>query len=152
VLLGATFTCVQAYEYRTPPSPSAANLRRTFFMATGFHGAHVLIARSSCWSAWCARSRHFTPTQHLGSNSPPVLAFRRRGLAVPVRLHLWWGAAPWRARTLTAAVLREGARHAPPFVLVRSSMMTPVSPLHCRSVEGCVPLPRCGEGHLFQGF
>ena len=42
-----TFTCVQAYEYGTRASPSGHIYGATFFMATGFHGAHVLIGTTS---------------------------------------------------------------------------------------------------------
>jgi cytochrome c oxidase subunit 3 len=52
VLLGISFTCVQAYEYReiileklffNSESASAGLYGSSFFMATGFHGFHVLI-------------------------------------------------------------------------------------------------------------
>jgi len=68
VILGALFTCVQAYEY----SHAAFGFRghiygATFFMATGFHGFHVLIG--TIFLLVClvrALKGHFTPTQHLG--------------------------------------------------------------------------------------
>ena len=44
----------------------------TFFMATGFHGAHVIIG--SIFLIVCllrALAGHFTPKQHLASSSPP---------------------------------------------------------------------------------
>ncbi len=52
VLLGISFTCVQAYEYReiimeklffNTESANAGLYGSAFFMATGFHGFHVLI-------------------------------------------------------------------------------------------------------------
>ena len=52
VLLGISFTCVQAYEYReiiveklffNTESQAAGLYGSAFFMATGFHGFHVLI-------------------------------------------------------------------------------------------------------------
>ncbi len=52
VLLGISFTCVQAYEYReiiieklffNTESQGAGLYGSSFFMATGFHGFHVLI-------------------------------------------------------------------------------------------------------------
>jgi cytochrome c oxidase subunit 3 len=44
VLLGATFTCVQAYEYSHAAFSFGGNVYgATFFMATGFHGFHVLV-------------------------------------------------------------------------------------------------------------
>jgi cytochrome c oxidase subunit 3 len=52
ILLGISFTCVQAYEYReiiieklffNTESAGAGLYGSSFFMATGFHGFHVLI-------------------------------------------------------------------------------------------------------------
>jgi cytochrome c oxidase subunit 3 len=52
VILGISFTCVQAYEYReiiseklffNTESANAGLYGSSFFMATGFHGFHVLI-------------------------------------------------------------------------------------------------------------
>jgi len=68
IILGALFTCVQAYEY----SHAGFNFKghiygATFFMATGFHGAHVIIG--TIFLVVClarAYAGHFTPKQHLG--------------------------------------------------------------------------------------
>ena len=66
--LGATFTCVQAYEYMHAPFHYAGNIYgATFFMATGFHGAHVIIG--TIFLTVClirAYAGQFTPKQHLG--------------------------------------------------------------------------------------
>src|SRR5216683_1093482 len=44
IALGLTFTCVQAYEYSHAGFNFSGNIYgATFFMATGFHGAHVII-------------------------------------------------------------------------------------------------------------
>lgn len=44
VLLGVAFTCVQAYEYGHAAFAFSGSIYgATFFMATGFHGFHVLI-------------------------------------------------------------------------------------------------------------
>lgn len=44
IMLGALFTCVQALEYASAGFSFSGNIYgATFFMATGFHGAHVLI-------------------------------------------------------------------------------------------------------------
>ena len=44
ILLGLTFTCVQAFEYSHAAFAFNGNIYgATFFMATGFHGAHVII-------------------------------------------------------------------------------------------------------------
>ena len=68
ILLGMTFTGVQAYEY----SHAAFNFvdgiySTTFFMATGFHGAHVIIGTiflSVC--LYRAYKGHFKPDHHFG--------------------------------------------------------------------------------------
>ncbi len=68
ILLGLAFTCVQAYEY----SHAAFGFREgiypsTFFMATGFHGFHVIVGTTFlivCWfRAWRG---HFKPDHHFG--------------------------------------------------------------------------------------
>ena len=68
VVLGACFTCVQAYEYAHAAFPFSGNMYgATFFMATGFHGFHVLVG--TVFLLVClfrAYAGHFTPTQHLG--------------------------------------------------------------------------------------
>src|SRR5436309_2743004 len=68
VLLGAAFTCVQAYEYSHAAFSFAGNIYgATFFMATGFHGFHVLVG--TIFLLVClfrAYAGHFSPTQHLG--------------------------------------------------------------------------------------
>jgi len=68
IALGAAFTCVQAYEYSHAAFNFKGNIYgATFFMATGFHGAHVLIG-TIFLSVCLARvyAGHFNPKQHLG--------------------------------------------------------------------------------------
>jgi cytochrome c oxidase subunit 3 len=68
VLLGMLFTSLQVYEYLH----AAFGFRdgvysSTFYMATGFHGFHVLIG--TIFLAVClfrARAGHFTPERHFG--------------------------------------------------------------------------------------
>ena len=68
VLLGLTFTAVQAYEYGHAAFGFSGNVYgATFFMATGFHDAHVIIG--TIFLTVClfrAMAGHFTPQQHLG--------------------------------------------------------------------------------------
>jgi cytochrome c oxidase subunit 3 len=92
VLLGVSFTCVQAYEYAHAPftfgfnhlalvpftdpahaalAAGAGNVQAiygsTFFMATGFHGFHVIIG--TIFLTVClfrAIAGQFTPTRHFG--------------------------------------------------------------------------------------
>jgi cytochrome c oxidase subunit III len=66
--LGIIFSAVQAYEYAHAPFTFKDSLYgATFFMATGFHGFHVLIG--TIFLAVCllrAMKGHFTPKQHFG--------------------------------------------------------------------------------------
>lgn len=68
VILGVLFTCLQAYEYATAPFDFAGSIYgATFFMATGFHGFHVIIG--TIFLLVClgrALSGHFKPDHHFG--------------------------------------------------------------------------------------
>ena len=68
ILLGIAFTCIQGYEYANAPFPyKGLNYGASFFMATGFHGFHVLIG--TIFLIVClfrAYRGHFTPRQHFG--------------------------------------------------------------------------------------
>ncbi len=68
IALGALFTAVQAYEYSHAAFGFKGSIYgATFFMATGFHGAHVLIG--TIFLAVCLLRVYkgdFTPKQHLG--------------------------------------------------------------------------------------
>ena len=66
--LGIIFTCVQAYEFTHAHFDYSGNIYgAVFFMATGFHGAHVIIG--TIFLSVCllrAFLGQFTPTEHLG--------------------------------------------------------------------------------------
>ena len=68
VLLGAIFTVLQYVEYGHAAFTFAGHsYGSTFFMATGFHGAHVIIG--TIFLLVClfrAMKGHFTPKQHFG--------------------------------------------------------------------------------------
>ncbi len=68
VALGALFSMVQAYEYIHAPFGFRDSIYgATFFMATGFHGFHVLIG--TIFLLVClirAMKGDFTPKQHFG--------------------------------------------------------------------------------------
>ena len=69
VLLGIAFTTCQAIEYSEAPFKFAGGgaYPSTFFLATGFHGFHVLVG--TCFLAVClfrSLKGHFTPTKHFG--------------------------------------------------------------------------------------
>ena len=68
IILGATFTCVQGYEYAHAAFNYSGHIYgATFFMATGFHGAHVLIGTTFLIVCLIRSYKgHFTPTHHLG--------------------------------------------------------------------------------------
>ncbi len=68
VALGLAFTATQAYEYlHAPFSFKDGIYPSTFFMATGFHGFHVIVG--TIFLAVClgrAIKGHFTPDHHFG--------------------------------------------------------------------------------------
>ena len=68
IFLGLLFSSIQAYEYLEAPFPFAGlNYGTAFYMATGFHGFHVIVG--TIFLAVClARTYkgHFTPQQHFG--------------------------------------------------------------------------------------
>jgi cytochrome c oxidase subunit 3 len=68
ILLGLLFTTIQAYEYIHAPFAFKGNIYgATFFMATGFHGFHVIVG--TIFLIVCllrARRGDFTPRQHFG--------------------------------------------------------------------------------------
>ena len=68
IMLGALFSCVQAYEYAHAPFAFSGSIfGSTFFMATGFHGFHVLIG--TIFLLVCLIrifAGQFTVRQHLG--------------------------------------------------------------------------------------
>jgi cytochrome c oxidase subunit 3 len=92
ILLGLSFTGLQAWEYMHAPftfgfnnlalvpftdpthislASGAGNLQAiygsTFFMATGFHGFHVIIGTTFLIVClFRAMAGHFTPTRHFG--------------------------------------------------------------------------------------
>ena len=76
VILGAMFSCIQAYEYReiileklffNETSSSGGLYGSSFFMATGFHGLHVMIGTIFLLVCLIRPLRDaFTPRQHFG--------------------------------------------------------------------------------------
>jgi len=68
ILLGALFSSIQAYEYvHAPFAFGGSNYSSAFYMATGFHGFHVLVG--TIFLIVCLRRTylgHFTPRQHFG--------------------------------------------------------------------------------------
>jgi cytochrome c oxidase subunit 3 len=68
ILLGAIFTGVQAYEYQHASFGFTDGIySSTFYLATGFHGFHVLVGTCFLIVCWFrARAGHFTPEHHFG--------------------------------------------------------------------------------------
>jgi cytochrome c oxidase subunit 3 len=69
VLLGASFTCFQAFEYAHAPFHFSGGgvYPAVFFLATGFHGFHVIVG--TCFLTVCllrANAGAFTPERHFG--------------------------------------------------------------------------------------
>ncbi len=69
VLLGMTFTMCQAIEYSDAPFKFSGGgiYPSVFFLATGFHGFHVIVGTiflAVCW--FRARAGQFTPERHFG--------------------------------------------------------------------------------------
>jgi cytochrome c oxidase subunit III len=66
--LGLLFSCLQAVEYSHATFDFSGNIYgATFFMATGFHGFHVIVG--TIFLAVClfrSYKGHFTPEQHFG--------------------------------------------------------------------------------------
>jgi cytochrome c oxidase subunit 3 len=69
VLLGLTFTSLQAYEYSEAPFHFAGGgiYPSVFFLATGFHGFHVIVGTTFLLVCLLrARAGGFTPEKHFG--------------------------------------------------------------------------------------
>ncbi len=72
IVLGALFTALQAYEYMHAgfafSKASGGNIYgSTFYMATGFHGFHVIVGTITLTvMLFRAMAGHFTPKQHFG--------------------------------------------------------------------------------------
>jgi cytochrome c oxidase subunit 3 len=68
VVLGVCFTGLQAYEYSHAAFGLAGNIYgANFYMATGFHGFHVIIGTIFLLVCLVRAIRgHFTPEQHVG--------------------------------------------------------------------------------------
>ena len=68
ILLGISFTAIQAYEYSHAAFGFTDGIySSTFYMATGFHGAHVIIG--TIFLTVClgrAFANHFKPDHHFG--------------------------------------------------------------------------------------
>ncbi len=67
-LLGLFFLCIQAFEYAHAEFGFTKGVYpSTFFMATGFHGFHVMVGSIFLIVCWLrAKKGHFSPARHFG--------------------------------------------------------------------------------------
>ena len=135
ILLGLLFTSIQAYEYAHAPFAFKGSIYgSTFFMATGFHGFHVIVG--TIFLIVClirAYKGDFTPQAAFRLRGGRlVLAFRRRRVAVPVHVDLRLG------RLGRAAPRVSGG-----------GLVTEPSPAASALRGHC---PRCGAHTLFDGW
>ncbi len=68
VLLGVAFTGIQIYEYMHAPFGFTDGIYPSaFYMATGFHGFHVLVGTIFLFVCWRRTVKgHFSPKSHFG--------------------------------------------------------------------------------------
>nr|YP_010610609.1 cytochrome c oxidase subunit III [Thereuopoda clunifera]WAP91273.1 cytochrome c oxidase subunit III [Thereuopoda clunifera] len=68
IILGLYFTALQAFEYYEAPfSIADAAYGSTFFMATGFHGLHVIIGTTFLIMIFIRHNlKHLSPIHHFG--------------------------------------------------------------------------------------
>jgi len=68
IILGMIFTCFQAFEYNTAPfNINDGIYGSVFYMATGFHGFHVLVGTIFlAVSLWRQVNSQFTRQHHFG--------------------------------------------------------------------------------------
>jgi cytochrome c oxidase subunit 3 len=118
IVLGVIFTGMQAYEYTHAAFGFAGNIYgANFFMATGFHGFHVIIG--TIFLTVClfrALAGHFTPERHIGFEAAAwywhfvdvVWLFLFAAVYIwGRRLTRCRGALPPASSTLPPAVFRE---------------------------------------------
>jgi cytochrome c oxidase subunit 3 len=69
VVLGVSFTALQAWEYSMAPFPfvDGGVYPSVFYLATGFHGFHVMVGTIFLFVCLIRASKgHFTPERHFG--------------------------------------------------------------------------------------
>ena len=68
IILGLSFTCCQAIEYSHAPFKLSGGIfPSVFFLATGFHGFHVIVGTIFLIVCWVrVRDGQFTPQRHFG--------------------------------------------------------------------------------------
>ena len=143
VALGALFTAVQAYEYAHAAfafnRDNGGNIYgSTFFMATGFHGFHVLIG--TIFLLVClfpALKGPSTPQQHFGFEAAAWY---------------WHFVDVVGCSSLPALCLGFVRRGDPARVIAFAGWMTIIIPTFLRHHGLAGRCPRCGRGKLFDGY
>ena len=147
VLLGMSFTALQALEYSEAAFHYSGNIYgATFFMATGFHGFHVIVGTiflAVC--LWRATQGHFAGSSFLVSKPPWYWHFVDVVWLFLFRLHLLVGHGERFAARGGLSAADPGNERS----VTSAPYYAPVSPL--RAAFGC-RCPRCGEGSLFTGL
>ena len=152
ILLGMLFTLCQAYEYSHAAFDFSGNIYgATFFMATGFHGFHVIVG--TIFLAVClyrAYLDQFTVRHHLGFE---FAAWYWHFVDV-VWLFLFaciyvWGHGPASRRRPLMIARRLLASAAPSLAMADERHYAPQPPVQVGLAGRC---PRCGQGRLFDGL
>ncbi|MFN7332649.1 MAG: cytochrome c oxidase subunit 3, partial [bacterium] len=95
VLLGVIFTGLQAWEYSLAPFKfyGGGIYSSTFFLATGFHGFHVIVGTTFLFVCLIrALKGHFTPEKHFGFEAAAwYWHFVDVGWLVLCVCIYWWG-------------------------------------------------------------
>ena len=158
---------MQAYEYAHATFHFSGNVYgATFFMATGFHGFHVLVG--TIFLLVClfrAYAGHFTPTQHLGFE---FAAWYWHFVDVVwlflfVCIYVWFrGAGPVAGTLIADLTCYKGRSQDRPFFISLShtkggegqSMTAEQLPTVTQSALRGIACrcPRCGKGKLYAGF
>ena len=157
ILLGITFTCVQAYEY----SHAAFHYSRQHLRRHLLHGDrlprrpchHRLDLPDRLPDARHGRPFHPDPASRLRIRRL-VLAFRRRGLAVPVRLHICVGRRRRASRNDRSRCSSKRAAATPPFCFKKAKIMSdPASPTPLADrPRPARPLPALRRGQAVPGL
>ena len=137
---------MQAYEYAHAPFSFGGNIYgATFFMATGFHGFHVIVGTIFLIVCLIRAIRgDFTPQQHFGFEAAAWYwhFVDVVWLFLFFCIYVWggWG-APIHGRRSRAGGVRP---------MTEDKALYPPLPAIATGMRG--RCPRCGEGRLFDGL
>ena len=149
IFLGICFTCVQAFEY----SHAAFGFQDGIYSSTFYYGDRLPWFPRPGGHDLPARLLFPRTGRALQAGAPfrfrsrcLVLAFRRRGMAVPVHQYLLVGTLiPDATKTRRVALYSVP----PVFVMTEPRIWPRLSPMSTGLACKC---PRCGKGRLFNGL